>query len=138
MSDFESELVDINHLVRNAESIAVEMACRLTIDDARCKRVCEDIAHLICIADGQLRREASRLNISVQQPLQQQPMQQLMLNLVQQSPIKQQPQQVPQQADCLQNNLNRGMMKLFDTAPPVISVQPPAMNASGSRFFNFN
>lgn len=40
MSDFESELVDINHLVRNAESAAVELACKLTIDEMRYRKVC--------------------------------------------------------------------------------------------------
>jgi hypothetical protein len=67
----------------------------------------------------------------------QQPLQQLVQQLTQQSPIKQQPQQF----DPVQSTLNRGLVKLFDTAPPAIHVQyspPPPLNSSGSRFFNFN
>jgi hypothetical protein len=40
MSDFESELIDINNLVRNAESFVVETASKLIIDEGRCKRIC--------------------------------------------------------------------------------------------------
>jgi hypothetical protein len=40
MSDFESELIDINNIIRNAESFIVETACKLTIDEGRCRRIC--------------------------------------------------------------------------------------------------